>query len=62
MCDGDGATFGYLFAEQGMTEPLEPKTLPKRVVMKRVYVSVLSWRNLLASDWVYISAIRLMRP
>src|SRR5690606_1503905 len=42
---------------RGITEPLEPSTFPKRVVINRV----LQFGTLL-KDWVYISAKRLDAP
>jgi hypothetical protein len=43
---------------KGTTEPLEPKTLPKRVVMNFVAFTLFSFRSFNCRDWTYFSFTR----
>ena len=47
---------------KGTTEPLEPNTLPKRVVMNLVPLPLFSLTLLNCNDCTYFSAIRLLAP
>ena len=56
MSEGYGSTFFYLFLNLGITEPDDPKTLPKRTIANTVF------RVLDEYAWRINSAIRLLAP
>src|SRR5690554_2090747 len=57
-----GPPSSICLVNNGTTDPLEPNTFPKRVVMYLVNFSGFSFFNLRCNDCTYFSAIRLEAP